>query len=346
MPSLFAEEKSTAQNQLTGVEQVAALLLSIDSFRAARLLKRFDPAELRQVTRAIAHLGEVQGAAVQALLEEFLAGFSDTIGLQGGAEKAKTLLTDAFSPDQAAEVLFDAFGTGGGDLWRELASVPAKVVAQYLEDEHLQIVVYVLSRLDPAYVSKIVPLLSRDVRNEALAKMISPIALAQGPARLIEEALREDLLESASAASTEAECARVASIINGLESSDFEKVLNDVKEAYPDEARLISRLIFSFEDLPRLSNRALTIVFDKVPTDLVVLALRGTSPDFRSAVLATMASRSRRLVENELNGPATATPRDVAKARKDIVALVLSLAHSNEIELPSSEDPDLAAESQ
>lgn len=346
MPSLFAEDKPASRNQLTGAQQVAALLLSIDSSRAARLLKRFDSAELRQVTRAIANLGEVHGAAVEALIEEFLTGFSETISLQGGAERAKTLLTDAFPQNQAAEVLSDAFGGGGGELWRAVAGLPEKIVAQYLEGEHLQIVVYVLSRLDGAYASKVVPLLPRDIRSEALAKMISPVALAQGPARLIEQALREDLLESASNASTEAECAKVASIINGLESSDFEKVLSDVREAYPLEARLISRMIFSFDDLPRLSKRSLTIVLDKVPTDLVVLALRGTDAEFRNAVLSTMASRSRRLVENELNSPAVATPRDIARARKDIVALVLSLAQSNEIELPSSDDPDLGFELQ
>ena len=346
MPAFSPGDKSNSRHQLTGVERVAVLLLSIDSSRAARLLKRFDSVELRQITRAVAHLGEVQGPAMEALIEEFLGGFSDTVGLRGGAERAKTLVTDAFSPDQAAEVLSDAFGAGEADLWREVAALSEKVVAQYLSGEHLQIVIYVLSKLDPAYVSRIVPLLPREVRNAALAKMISPVTLAQGPAGLIEEALREDLLKSPSSASTEAECARVANIINNLASPDFETVLSEVKEAYPNEARLISKMIFSFEDMVRLSKRALTIVLDKVPTDLVVLALRGTDGEFRSAVLCTMASRSRRLVENELNAPAAASSRDIAKARKDIVALVLSLAQSNEIELPSSDEPDMASESQ
>jgi flagellar motor switch protein FliG len=336
------EEQSSAQSRLSGAEQVAALLLSIDASRAARLLKRFDAVELRQITRAVGQLNEVQGSAVEALMEEFLSSFSNSVSLQGSAEKAKSLLSEAFPPDQVAEVLSDAFGSGAIDIWQAIASLPENAVVEYLENEHPQVVIYTLSKLDQAFVSKIVPLLPREMRNEALAKMISPVALSEAAARVIEEALFQDLLGPASKSASGSECARVANIINALESSDFEKVLTDIKQDYPNEARLITRMIFSFDDLPRLSKRALTIVFDKVPTELVVLALRGTDAEFRSLVLSTLASRSRRLVESELSSPSAALPRDIAKARKDITALVLSLAQRNEIELPSpDDDPDL-----
>jgi flagellar motor switch protein FliG len=339
MSSTLAEDPSRVQDRLSGAQQVAALLLSIDPTRAARLLKRFDSAELRQITRAVAHLGELQTGAVEPLMEEFFASFSVGTGLQGSAEKAKTLLTEAFSPDQVAEVLSDAIGTEVGDLWLAITRLPVNALIQYLENEHPQAVIYILSKLDSAFVSKIVPSLPRDMRNQALARMISPLTLSQEAERVIENALRDDLLGAANS-SIGSDCAKVANIINNLEPRDFEQVLSEIKQAYPDEARLISKMIFSFDDLPRLSRRSLTIVFDKVPAEVVVLALRGTEAQFRDVVLSTMASRSRRLVESELSSPTAALPRDVAKARKDIAALVLSLAQRNEIELPSSDDPE------
>jgi flagellar motor switch protein FliG len=80
-------------------------------------------------------------------------------------------------------------------------------------------------------------------------------------------------------------------------------------------------------------------LFDRASIDIVVMALRGTDPDFRDAVLSSMPSRGRRLVEGELNSGAFAPPQDVAKARKDIV---LGMASRNEIELggpPSADSP-------
>jgi len=338
MPSILVEDKTGSQHQLSGAQQAAALLLSIDSSAAARLLKRLDPDELRQVTRAIASLSQVQGSVVETLAERFLETFSDLTNLQGGAERAKNLLAGAFAPEEVAEVLSDAIGSAKVDVWPALAGLPEQLVAHFLETEHPQVVTYVLSKLEALYVSRLVPLLPREMRNEALATMISPVTLPEGPARIIEDVLRENLLQSkSSAAIPGSECARVAGIINSLDASDFERVLSDVREAYPEEAKLISRMIFAFEDMPHLSRRALTMLLEKVPTDLVVLALRGTSGEFRKKVLSPMASRARRVIENELNGPSMTSPRDVTKARKDMAALVISLAQRGEFELPSFE---------
>ena len=63
---------------------------------------------------------------------------------------------------------------------------------------------------------------------------------------------------------------------------------------------MVMKMLFSFDDLPRLSQRSRATLFDKLQTETVVLALRGTEADFRDVVLSAMASRSRRLVESEL----------------------------------------------
>ena len=78
------------------------------------------------------------------------------------------------------------------------------------------------------------------------------------------------------------------------------------------------KMLFSFDDLPRLSQRARAMLFDKVATEVVVLALRGTEAEFRDAVLSAMASRSRRLVESELSsGSNRAAARDRQGAQAD-----------------------------
>ena len=63
------------------------------------------------------------------------------------------------------------------------------------------------------------------------------------------------------------------------------------------------------------------------------MALRGTDPEFRNAILSSMPSRGRRLVEGELASGAAAPPREVAKARKAIAEIVLGMVARNEIEL-------------
>jgi flagellar motor switch protein FliG len=77
-----------------------------------------------------------------------------------------------------------------------------------------------------------------------------------------------------------------------------------------------------------------------VPTETVVMALRGTEAPFRDAVLSSMASRARRLVESELSNGATPPQRDITKARRAIAELVLKMVQRNEIEIdvPDSQE--------
>lgn len=101
----------------------------------------------------------------------------------------------------------------------------------------------------------------------------------------------------------------------------------------PEDAKILKGLLFTFNDLPRLSDRARALLFDRASIDIVVMSLRGSDPDFRNAVLSSMPSRGRRLVEGELASGASAPARDVAKARKAIADIVLGMAARNEIEL-------------
>jgi len=74
-------------------------------------------------------------------------------------------------------------------------------------------------------------------------------------------------------------------------------------------------------------------VFDKIPTERVVLALIGTEAAFRDAVLSSLTSRARRLVESELESGADVPPRERAR----LYGIVLSFAMLGDME--RTEDP-------
>ena len=102
----------------------------------------------------------------------------------------------------------------------------------------------------------------------------------------------------------------IADILNRLDKTQSEAVLQSLAEVRPDEAKALKSLLFSFEDLADLPPPARTAVFDQVPIERLVLALKGTDPTFQAAILSALASRSRRMVEAELQGGGTAPARE------------------------------------
>ncbi len=335
------DELLDGEREFGGAQKAAAILLAMGKPPAALLLKHLEPHELREVTRAAAQLGTVSVAELESLVEEFTAEFSAGAKLLGDVGHAREMLTGAMPPEQVANIMEDVFGPGA-NVWTDLAAVSEAVLTDYLVGEHSSTATYILSKLESALAAQIIARLPRDTRNEVLCAMITRPKVSEETQRVIEEAVRADIAMLAARASGLDNHTRIAEIINNLEPLEAREVVKSLVATRPKEARIVMKMLFSFDDLPRLSQRARSNVFDKVATEVVVLALRGTDAQFRDSVLSAMASRSRRLVEGELSNAANAPPREVAKARKQIVDLVLRMAQRNEIEIAPPEGADAA----
>jgi flagellar motor switch protein FliG len=325
---------------LSGSQRVAALLLAMERPAAQSLLRHFSPDEIREVTVAAAKLGSVPHAALDVIVERFQQDFIDGSGLHGDEAHARELIGNAVTPDLIASYLESAFEEGPVDVWKGVAGLPEKFLSAFLADEHPLIVTYVLSRLDPQLTARLVAALPRGMRNAALVRLIAPPQITPQALSVLERGLRHVLLGGKTGGSADDARARIADIINGLEPTDADDVMKALETARPQDARAVRSMLFSFLDLPRLSQRARALLFDKLTTDLVVLALRGADAEFREAALSAMAARSRRLVEGELAAQTMAPPAEIARARREVVKIVLAMAQRGELELPSNEIHD------
>src|SRR5690606_27581298 len=121
----------------------------------------------------------------------------------------------------------------------------------------------------------------------------------------------------------------------------MEDVLGNLATSRPKSAEILKSLLFTFDDIIKLSPKARTTLFDQVPNDKVVMSLRGTDAEFRDTILQALSSRVRRMVEQELNDGRAVPARDVTDARRFIADLALEMAGRGDIELNSESDEDV-----
>ena len=342
MSSVAQSRALAGQKPLKGAEKVAALLLAMGKPIAGRLLKHFDPDDLRRITRSVADLGTIPMTTLESLVEEFASQFSQGAALLGSASEVEQLLAGVLTPDEIADIMSDVTGNSNRSMWERLSGVSEPVFSAYLTKEHPQTAALILTKVSPAFAAKIIGQLPRPFRNELLRRMLNVAPVTEAAMRVIEGALQEDLLSSVSRNSGADQNARMADIINKMEREQMEDVLQSLAEARPKAAEVLRGLLFTFDDLIKLQPKARMVLFDKLPTERVVLALKGTDAGFRDAILSSLASRARRIVENELVTGGPAPQRDVLKARRMIADLALEMAERGEIELQSGEDGDEA----
>ena len=250
------EAAISGERTLTGPEKAAALLLMMGKPPAARLLKQFDQPDLQAVARAAAGLGAISATTLDRLVDEFAADFSAGADLFSDAGQVKSLLADSLPPEQIADILGVESGeTHEVDIWRALAQAPEAAILALLMAERATTATYILSKLDSAVATKAIAALPRDRRNAALCGLVAPLAVTPLAARLIEEAVGSALKQAPKAAAVEGR-SRLAGIINGLDAPEAEDAMRALEQASPKDAAIVKTMLFSFNDLPRLSERA------------------------------------------------------------------------------------------
>lgn len=318
---------------LTGPEKVAVLLLALGKTRAAKLLKWFDPEDLKAVTRSASDLQLISTTDLEALVEEFAHRFSSNISLAGTAKEIKELLANAISEEEVANAPA-APVAGTDDVWEVVSKLKVEVLRGALMREHPQTSALVLSKIESEAAAKVMSSLPTELRAGLLCRMLAVGKVPDEAMRVVEVTIREEWL----AATASTSYGGIADILNRLDKAQSEEVLKSLEAVRPKDAKALKNMLFTFEDLVTLPPQALTLVMDQVPIDKLVLALKGTDAGFQAPVLSTLTARSRRMVEAELQGGSTPNQRDVVEARRGIVDAVLRMVAKGEIQIRAADD--------
>jgi flagellar motor switch protein FliG len=327
-----------------GAEKAAILLLAMGKPLASEILGHFSAEELREIPRLATELGPVSASELEVLVEEFAGQFSGGVKFLGTGGEVEKLLTEALSPEQmkalipAAEPVPEA----EAPVWERLSSVPDAVLVTHLGTEHPQTAAAVLSQLAPSVAARLVSQMPPVQRHAIVSRMCSLRPLGGEAVAMLERALAADLLRTVQKSTGPDSRARMADILNRLEKEEVDELIARLEMARPADAEALKRMLFSFEDLPRLSAAHRTALMDKVPTDRLVVALRGVNPAFQDVVLSSLASRARRMVEAELASGEAGNAKDIAAARRQISEMALDMAARGEIELiaPAEDEGD------
>lgn len=337
-PAPVKLQSTAVAKPLRGSDKVAALLLAMGRGLAGSVLQQFDPEEIRIVTRSAAELRPIAPQELETIVEEFAQQFSLGANILGTVGELEKLLIGVLPPEQVSEILSDVLGSTNRSIWERISGVSENLLASYLLKEHPQVAALILSKVKPACAAKVMSQLPTPFSNDLMRRMLTLKPIVEESLRIVEKTLHEDFMLNFARNMGSDTYARMADIINKMERGHMEETLKNLSESRPKSAEVLKGLLFTFDDIVNLTPKARIAVFDQVPTDKVVVSLKGTELQFRELILSSLSSRTRRLVEHELASSQPAAQRDVLDARRTITDLALEMAGRGEIELNPDQD--------
>jgi flagellar motor switch protein FliG len=340
---------STSLN-LTRPQKAAAILVAMGKQSASRLLKFFKQEELRALVESARLLRTIPQSELEKIVAEFEQEFAEGAGLLDSGDTMETIMNESLSPEEMNAVMgVETVEMGIPEeppepVWPKVEKLEAPRLGAFLAGEHPQIVAVVLSKLAPQAAASVLVTLDKATRGEVIKRMMSTTNVPDAALKIVEDQIRERLLVENVSKDSSAGQMRVANVLNELDKGQLEEVMSDLEASGSTDVQAIRSKLFTFDDIPLLTQKARVTLFDGISTETVTLALRKADPALVEAVLSSIGARTRRMIESELvAGPDSVKDEDISKARKQIASTAIKRASEGAFQLPSAEQPQGAA---
>ncbi|MFP4273118.1 MAG: flagellar motor switch protein FliG [Halothiobacillaceae bacterium] len=329
-------EQKDPLDGLRGPEKVAILMMALGEETAAMLFRELDPREVQKIGQSMAVLPNVTRSQIQAVLNEFVSDMEDQTGLALGAnDYIRNVLTNALGEDKAEGVLDRIMATGANRKNLEfLKWMDARSIAEIIRYEHPQIIAIVLSHLEGDQSAEILQMLPENIRADIMFRIANLEGVS--PAALLE---LDDIMERQSSGGSGGKSSKVggvrvaANIMNFLESSVEEHLMGEIKSADEDLGEKIEDLMFVFDNLIDVDDRSLQTLLREVPSDKLLMALKGAESALQDKFFKNMSKRAAEMMRDDLEALGPTRLSDVEAAQKEILQVARRLAEEGTITL-------------
>lgn len=325
---------------ISGAQKAAIFLMTLGEDSAADVMRHLGPREIQVLGNAMTSVNNINKRQVDGVVEEFVTevGQQTALGI-GNTDYIRTVLVKALGEEKAGSI-FDRISMGGTSRGLEqLKWLDGKTVAEMLRTEHPQIIAIVVAYLDPDLSAEVVSELPERLRHDVIMRVatlegIQPAALKELDEVMERQFSGKQRIKSAAIGGVQA----AADILNLLEASVENPLMSQVNEFDSDLAQRIQDLMFTFEDLVGLDDRAMQTLLREIGNDSLVLALKGADARVREKIFGNLSRRASEMLREDLEGRGPVRVSDVEQAQKEILTTAKRLADEGQIMLAGGGD--------
>ena len=124
-----------------------------------------------------------------------------------------------------------------------------------------------------------------------------------------------------------------ANILNFMDSGQDEALLGAIGEIDTDLGTRIRDLMFVFDNLADLDDRAVQSVLREVSSEQLALALRGADNRVREKITGNMSQRAAEILVEDMEARGPVRLAEVEAAQKEILAVVRRMADNGDIQI-------------
>lgn len=319
---------------MTATQKVAALLIVLGPSTASEVLKNLkDDDLLEQVTLDIASLNKVPMEILNGILEEFKAIFQASNYLSaGGMDYAKELLEKAYGGDQAKRILDRLVVLMNSNPFQFFNEADPGQLATSFQNENPQLIALIMAYLKPEHSAQVLNFLPPEVQAQVALKIAdmdttNPEILSEIE-KIVESKFSSVVVQDFSKAGG---VESLANILNRTDRATERNVIELLEVQNPQLAEEVRELMFVFEDIISLEDRAIQRILREVDTKDLAMSLKGTKEDVKEKIFKNMSERAQAMLRDEMEYMGPVRAKEVQEIQSKIVGIIRTLEVAGEI---------------
>lgn len=321
------------REELTPKKKAAIMLMVLGPEVSGTVLKHLEPEHIEQLSLEIARLDRVTSEQRESVIHEFydLAIAQDYIA-EGGIEHARKVLEAALGEESAKTVLDKIVTAMQVVPFEFLKKADPAQVLSFIQDEHPQTIALILAYMPLSSAAMILAKLAPESRAEVAARIASMDQTPPEVIRRVETVLEKKVSSILNQEMTQAGGPKaLVDLLNRVDRSTERLIIESLTENNPELAETIKNMMFVFEDIVQLDDRAIQAILREVDMKELATALKGVSNDVQQKVYKNMSERAVGMLKEDMEFMGPVRLRVVEEAQQKIVAVIRRLEEAGEI---------------
>lgn len=319
--------------ELTGKQKVAMLIISLGHEISVKALRLLSEDEIEEITLEIANFKKVDPDVQEEILREFynLAMAQEYI-MQGGVEYAREVLNDALGANRADDIIGRLSSFLRVTPFDFLKHTDPKQLLSFIQNEHPQTIALILAYVSADTAAGVLAGLPPEVQTDVARRIAN---MDRSNPEVIREV--ERVLEQKASAVMTTEIIEtggvknLVEVLNRVDRATEKAIMENLEDSDPELADEVKRLMFVFEDVKMLDDRAIQTVLGQTDKKDLALALKAVGEDVKDRILKNLSKRAAASLQEDMDFMGPVRLKDVEDAQQRIVNIIRRLEDSGEI---------------
>lgn len=331
------------QEELTMRQKAAVMLMVLGPQQAGSVVRHLDEDQIEVLSLELARLDKVTPEQREAVIREFyeVAIAQDFIA-EGGVEHARRMLEEAFGNERAEEVVKRVVAAMQVVPFEFLKKADPSQVLSFIQDEHPQTIALILAYMPINNAALIISKLSSELRADVASRIAMMEQTPPEVIRRVEQVLEKKVSSLISQEMTQAGGPKaLVDLLNRVDRSTERLIMDSLTESNPELAETVKNMMFVFEDIVHLEDRAIQAIMKEVDMKELATALKGTPQEVQEKIFKNMSERAVAMLKEDMEFMGPVRLRVVEESQQKVVAIIRKLEESGEVTIGRSGEEDV-----